>query len=319
MSKTILKGYVATVIAVAVVAVWALPAAAPLNDPMALAVLAALALVAGWNPIRFRGRGAEATPTHPMILCALAGMGAYPALLVATVGVFSAVFLRTRRALPIRTLFNLANVILSTAFAAHLFYASGGVAGVWERMLPWPLVIATTGYFFVNTGLVAGAITVERAKAFTQIWRRNFRWTAASYFSGLTLALGMLVALEKFGVAGLAFGLPAVWLLSGFYSAHYARLKEREGRVAEVEALNHELQQRVFELQSALSEVRELRGLLPICMHCKSIRDDDNSWHQVEAYVARHSDASFTHSCCDNCRTEHYDLPAREKVDQTKG
>ena len=312
MSKSILKGYVATVIAGAALAVSTLPTAAPLSDPAALAVLAALSMIAGWNPIRFRGHGAEATPTHPMILCALAGMGAHPALLVAVVGVFAAVFLRRKRALPIRTLFNLASVVASTAVAAHLFYASGGVAGVWEKMLPWPLVIATSGYFLMNTGLVAAAITIERAKAFSKVWRKNFRWTAASYFSGLTLALGMLVALEKFGVAGLAIGLPAVWLLTGFYSAHYARHKERSDRVVEVEALNNELQQRVFELQSALSEVRELRGLLPICMHCKSIRDDDDSWHQVEAYVAKHSDASFTHSCCDNCRTEHYDLPARE-------
>src|SRR5512138_1987164 len=43
-------------------------------------------------------------------------------------------------------------------------------------------------------------------------------------------------------------------------------------------------------------EVRALRGLLPICMHCKKIRDSSSRWHPVEVYVRDHSRADFSHS-----------------------
>jgi sigma-B regulation protein RsbU (phosphoserine phosphatase) len=66
-----------------------------------------------------------------------------------------------------------------------------------------------------------------------------------------------------------------------------------------------DLQQRlaahVAELEAALGNVRRLKGLLPICSYCKSIRDDSSYWHQVEEYVTEHSDAQFTHGVCPKC------------------
>jgi len=55
------------------------------------------------------------------------------------------------------------------------------------------------------------------------------------------------------------------------------------------------------ELQLAMDRVQTLKGLLPICASCKKIRDDNGYWTQVEAYVAAHSAAEFTHSICPNC------------------
>lgn len=54
-------------------------------------------------------------------------------------------------------------------------------------------------------------------------------------------------------------------------------------------------------LSEALDRVKTLRGMLPICAWCKKIRDDQGYWTQVEAYVARHSAAEFTHSICPTC------------------
>ena len=62
-----------------------------------------------------------------------------------------------------------------------------------------------------------------------------------------------------------------------------------------------ELAERVEELQTALSNVKQLRGLLPICSYCKRIRGDDQYWQQVEGYVAEHSDAQFSHGICPTC------------------
>jgi len=65
--------------------------------------------------------------------------------------------------------------------------------------------------------------------------------------------------------------------------------------------LQQKLAERVEELQTALSNVKQLRGLLPICSYCKRIRGDDQYWQQVEGYIAAHSDAQFSHGICPSC------------------
>jgi len=57
----------------------------------------------------------------------------------------------------------------------------------------------------------------------------------------------------------------------------------------------------IDELTDALSNVKSLTGLLPICASCKRIRDDKGYWQQVETYITRHSDAVFTHGICPEC------------------
>ena len=70
--------------------------------------------------------------------------------------------------------------------------------------------------------------------------------------------------------------------------------------------LERALRAKVAELQAAQGHVEQLQGLLPICMHCKKIRDDDSTWHQLEVYIERHSSAAFTHSLCTECLARHY-------------
>ena len=62
----------------------------------------------------------------------------------------------------------------------------------------------------------------------------------------------------------------------------------------------------IVELQDALANIKVLRGLLPICAHCKKIRDDEGSWHMVEVYVREHSNADFSHSICPECLNKMY-------------
>ena len=57
----------------------------------------------------------------------------------------------------------------------------------------------------------------------------------------------------------------------------------------------------VQELQLALAEVRELQRILPICMYCKSIRDDENYWQTVENYISEHTKTRFSHGICPAC------------------
>jgi len=60
------------------------------------------------------------------------------------------------------------------------------------------------------------------------------------------------------------------------------------------------------DLQAALSEVKTLRGFLPICSYCKKIRDDKGYWNQIESYIQGHSDAEFSHSICQECAKKYY-------------
>lgn len=59
-------------------------------------------------------------------------------------------------------------------------------------------------------------------------------------------------------------------------------------------------------LQSALSEVKELSGMLPICASCKKIRDDKGYWNQIESYIRDHTRAEFSHGICPDCAKELY-------------
>jgi hypothetical protein len=65
--------------------------------------------------------------------------------------------------------------------------------------------------------------------------------------------------------------------------------------------VNAVLMKRNGELEKAMIEIKELRGLIPICSVCKKIRDDEDSWHQIEAYIESHSHAEFTHGICPDC------------------
>jgi len=69
--------------------------------------------------------------------------------------------------------------------------------------------------------------------------------------------------------------------------------------------LQKALLDRYRELEDALKRVRQLQGLLPICSYCKKIRNDRNYWEQVDAYVASHSEAQFSHGVCPECYEVH--------------
>lgn len=70
--------------------------------------------------------------------------------------------------------------------------------------------------------------------------------------------------------------------------------------------IQDQLSTQILDLRQALEQVRTLQGIIPICMHCKKIRDDAGYWEQVEAYVSRHADVRFSHGICPECVKRHY-------------
>jgi hypothetical protein len=72
-------------------------------------------------------------------------------------------------------------------------------------------------------------------------------------------------------------------------------------------AMSHE------KLRAALEEIRILRGILPICCHCKKIRDDRGYWTQVEVYLRDHTEAQFSHGICPDCVDRYYPFLTKRK------
>jgi PAS domain S-box-containing protein len=93
-------------------------------------------------------------------------------------------------------------------------------------------------------------------------------------------------------------------------------VRDAEGRIIRLQGAFQDITKRkqveaereklVRELQDALAEVKTLRGILPICMHCKMIRDDEGAWTQLELYIKKHTDADFSHGMCEPCAKKMY-------------
>ncbi|MBD3276672.1 MAG: tetratricopeptide repeat protein [Candidatus Aegiribacteria sp.] len=93
-------------------------------------------------------------------------------------------------------------------------------------------------------------------------------------------------------------------------SVERVRLKAEVKRSESEKKLLHEqkikLEKTNAELVKALEKVRTLSGMLPICSHCKKIRDDKGYWERIENYISEHSDAVFSHSLCPECIKKYY-------------
>lgn len=101
---------------------------------------------------------------------------------------------------------------------------------------------------------------------------------------------------------------------------HEDELLARVSVGARVVALQQTLADRVRRLEEALSNVKQLQGLLPMCSYCKRIRDDQNYWQQVESYITVHSGVQFSHSYCPDCFDKYVkpQLEALERGDDEK-
>ncbi|MDR9501908.1 MAG: DUF3365 domain-containing protein [Desulfurivibrionaceae bacterium] len=83
-------------------------------------------------------------------------------------------------------------------------------------------------------------------------------------------------------------------------SHHMDTLEEKvRERTSELQATNDEL-------QKALTEIKTLQGIIPICMHCKGIRDDKGYWNKLEKYLYDHAGVEFSHGICEKCLKKYY-------------
>jgi len=70
----------------------------------------------------------------------------------------------------------------------------------------------------------------------------------------------------------------------------------------------------ILELEQAMEKIKVLSGIIPICMHCKQIRDDKGYWNKLESFIQTHSSAQFSHGICETCLEKYY--PEEEDDDE---
>lgn len=110
------------------------------------------------------------------------------------------------------------------------------------------------------------------------------------------------------------------WEFQNTVNGHWYDIRDRaikwpDGRIVRLEIATDVTEKKnadkvreelITKLEKAIDEVKSLRGIIPICSHCKNIRDDKGFWSQVEVYFSRHSAADFSHSICPECAKKHY-------------
>jgi hypothetical protein len=103
----------------------------------------------------------------------------------------------------------------------------------------------------------------------------------------------------------------ADWLLYMQQSCSAGPIRDEEGRIIRIYITVEDvtenviseikLREKVTQLEQALARVKQLEGIIPICMYCKQIRNNKESWQQIEEYISEHSEAMFSHSICPDC------------------
>ena len=71
--------------------------------------------------------------------------------------------------------------------------------------------------------------------------------------------------------------------------------------ISERKKIEQERDELIKSLESALKEIKTLKGIIPICSYCHSIRNDAGAWNELGSYLSKHSDAEFSHGVCPKC------------------
>lgn len=181
-------------------------------------------------------------------------------------------------------------VVGDTAIASTLVYFSGN--GVSDLYLTYFLIV----------------LLAATSKSLTQmIWLSVL----------LCLSYGVVLYLESLTDGALQEGqllrIPLLLIMAIFYGVTTDRVRrvndekaELFDYIAERKQAEEERERLIKELQEAMANVKTLRGFLPICAHCKNIRDDKGYWCSVEEYVRVHADVDFSHGICPRCLEKHF-------------
>ena len=153
----------------------------------------------------------------------------------------------------------------------------------------------TRRIFDLHDRLVAESVTPLKPPLITQ--RFNLRDSGA-LVGKVEISNSLFPLLLRTGLAAIV-GLSCGMVI--FVSLRVLPLRAVEQAERSLRASERELTEKVALLEAALAKVKQLEGIIPICMYCKKIRDDEESWQQLESYITEHSEAQFSHGICPEC------------------
>lgn len=175
-----------------------------------------------------------------------------------------------------------------------LFLESGGEPCTVDESLPMPI-----------RGLRSEAYHTHKAVYDNDFM--NSKWV--DFMPGGHMALRN-VMFAPLNVEGKTVGIMGLANKPSDFNDDDAEIASVLGELASVALMNSRhidlLKEKTRSLELALSQVKTLHGLLPICAQCKSIRNDDGFWTRVEAYLVEHTDAEFSHGLCPDCFEKAY-------------
>lgn len=185
------------------------------------------------------------------------------------------------------------------------------------RMLGWANIVSglfglTDLMFKYYLSHTVGVITATTVLAVVLLQLRSGAPAARTFIIGWGFTLLSAIVFALLGPGYLPSNLITenfveFSLLSAAVLCSIALAERVKGREAEQrQQLERAVAERTAELEAALDEVKNLSGLLPICSHCKKIRDDKGYWNSLEKYLYEHTDAVLSHGICPDCAAQHY-------------
>lgn len=183
-----------------------------------------------------------------------------------------------------------------------LFLEAGGMPCLVDPALPMPI-----------RGLRAAVYKTQKAAYDNDFM--NSQWV--KYMPGGHVVLKN-VMFAPLNIAGKTVGLMGLANKPSDFTDADAEIASVFGELAAIALANSRyldlLNEKTHSLERALSEIKTLRSILPICSHCRKVRDDEGVWSRLEAYVADHTDTRFTHGLCPDCLRELYPEIADEII-----
>jgi hypothetical protein len=218
----------------------------------------------------------------------------------------------TTHASDVMGMFTLALVLLFTNAALNGRQMAPILARVVEAMAALALIAAVLcaggwehRFYFAHALGVALPFSVLPLAV--KAWRQHYR-PARYFLIAWGLVLGGSTVLGLLGPAILPSNVVTEHVMEATFLAAVIlwsfALTDRV--LLREELLERTVQERTAELKQAVMQVKSLRGLLPICCHCKKVRDDQGYWGQIEEYIQKHTDADLSHGFCPDCAREFY-------------
>lgn len=217
-----------------------------------------------------------------------------------------------------------ANTLISMSFAALpvgvLLFSGKEVR--WQLFfLPILLVLTTFLYFtYISPSVSLRIVVISLAAAFFYIISVHYVLAlnkSTMTGRGTLLVVPMLLQALFFifrAVYTLLFEMGIQNFLSSSFVQALSFLFLAGGNIAIYIGLIIMNSQRLeYELREATAAIKTLQGIVPICMHCKQIRDDKGYWNQLEAYISTHTEAQFSHAICEGCLAELYPEPEAQQ------